>query len=56
MRSCVTGEIDSLRRFKEAVKEVASGVECGIGVKNYTNVRVADQLEIFTLREVARKL
>ncbi len=51
-----TGEIDSLRRFKEAVKEVASGVECGIGVKNYTNVRVADQLEIFTLREVARKL
>ncbi|VAW53220.1 Translation initiation factor 2 [hydrothermal vent metagenome] len=49
------GELESLRRFKDAVKEVASGTECGIGVKNY-EVQVADQIEVFERIEVARKL
>ncbi len=49
------GELESLRRFKDAVKEVASGTECGIGVKNY-EVKVGDQIEVFERVEVARTL
>ena len=41
------GELESLRRFKDDVNEVQSGVECGIGVKNYTDVKPGDQIEVF---------
>ena len=50
------GELESLRRFKDDVNEVRSGTECGIGVKNYTDVRVGDQIECFERIEVARTL
>jgi translation initiation factor IF-2 len=50
------GELESLRRFKDDVNEVRSGTECGIGVKNYDNVQVADQIECFERIEVARTL
>lgn len=50
------GELESLRRFKDDVSEVRSGTECGIGVKNYTDVRVGDQIECFERIEVARTL
>lgn len=50
------GELDSLRRFKDDVNEVKSGTECGIGVKNYKDVRPGDQIECFTRTEVAREL
>ena len=49
------GELESLRRFKDDVKEVASGTECGIGVKNY-EVKVGDQIEVFERVEVERTL
>ena len=45
------GKIDSLRRFKDDAAEVKAGMECGIGVKNYNDVKVGDQLEIFELTE-----
>ncbi len=48
------GQLDSLRRFKEAVKEVRNGVECGIGVRDYEDVRPGDRIEVFEQREVAR--
>ncbi|MEO1247902.1 MAG: translation initiation factor IF-2 [Pseudomonadota bacterium] len=50
------GELESLRRFKDDVNEVRSGTECGIGVKNYADVRVGDQIECFERVEVARTL
>ncbi len=50
------GELDSLRRFKDDVTEVKSGTECGIGVKNYQDVRVGDQIEVFEYIEVKRTL
>ncbi|WP_163930281.1 translation initiation factor IF-2 [Paraferrimonas sp. SM1919] len=50
------GELESLRRFKDDVQEVRSGTECGIGVKNYNDVRVGDQIEVFETVEVARSL
>ncbi len=50
------GELESLRRFKDDVNEVRSGTECGIGVKNYTDVKVGDQIECFERVEVARTL
>jgi translation initiation factor IF-2 len=49
------GELESLRRFKDDVKEVQSGTECGIAVKNY-DVKVGDQIEVFERIEVERKL
>lgn len=49
------GELESLRRFKDDVKEVNSGTECGIAVKNY-DVKVGDQIEVFERVEVERKL
>ena len=51
-----TGDIESLRRFKDDVKEVASGYECGIGVKNYNDIKVGDTLEAFVMDEVEAKL
>jgi translation initiation factor IF-2 len=48
------GELESLRRFKDDVNEVKSGTECGIGVKNYNDVKVGDQIEVFERVEVAR--
>jgi len=50
------GELESLRRFKDAVEEVKSGTECGIGVKNYNDVKVGDQIEVFERVEVERVL
>ncbi len=50
------GELESLRRFKDDVQEVRSGMECGIGVKNYNDVRVGDQIEVFETVEVKRSL
>jgi len=50
------GELDSLRRFKDDVNEVQSGTECGIGVKNYKDVRAGDQIECFTRTETQVKL
>jgi translation initiation factor IF-2 len=51
-----TGEVDSVRRMKDDVKEVASGFECGIKLKNYNEIKEGDQLEIFEVKEVARTL
>ncbi len=48
------GALESLRRFKDDVNEVRAGTECGIGVKNYQDVRVGDQIECFSRIEVAR--
>jgi len=50
------GELESLRRFKDDVNEVRAGTECGIGVKNYNDVQVGDQIECFERIEVARTL
>ena len=50
------GELESLRHFKDEVESVRSGTECGIGVKNYNDVRVKDQIEVFDTKEVARVL
>ncbi len=50
------GELESLRRFKDDVNDVRSGTECGIGVRNYNDVRVGDQIEVFDAKEVARAL
>jgi translation initiation factor IF-2 len=48
------GELDSLRRFKDDVGEVRAGTECGIGVRNYNDVRAGDQIECFARVEIAR--
>ena len=50
------GELESLRRFKDDVQDVRNGMECGIGVKNYNDVRVGDQIEVFETVEVQRTL
>ncbi len=50
------GKLESLRRFKEDVNEVQSGTECGIGVKNYNNVKVGDKIEVFERISQARTL
>ena len=51
-----TGELDSLKRFKDDVKEVRSGLECGLTLKNYNDIKEGDQLEVFEVQEVARTL
>ncbi|PXW98136.1 translation initiation factor 2 (bIF-2) [Sphaerotilus hippei] len=51
-----TGEVDSIRRLKDDVKEVKEGFECGIKLKNYTDIAEGDQLEFFEIKEVARTL
>jgi len=50
------GELDSLRRFKDDALEVKAGIECGIGVKNYSDVKVNDQIEIYEKRTIARTI
>ncbi len=50
------GELESLRRFKDDVQEVRNGMECGIGVKNYNDVKVGDQIEVFEVVEVKREI
>ncbi len=50
------GALESLRRFKEDAQEVKNGMECGIGVKNYNDVKPGDQIEVFEHTEVAREL
>ena len=50
------GELESLRRFKDDVNEVRNGTECGIGVKNYTDVKPGDKIEVFDILEVARRI
>jgi len=50
------GELESLRRFKDDVNEVKSGTECGIGVRNYNDVKVGDQIEVFQRTEIARQV
>ncbi|MFN8935554.1 MAG: translation initiation factor IF-2, partial [Pseudomonadota bacterium] len=51
-----TGELDSLKRFKDDVREVKEGFECGIKLKNYNDIKEGDQLEFFEIKEVARTL
>ena len=51
-----TGELDSLKRFKDDVREVKAGFECGLSLKNFNDVQVGDQLEVFEVVEVARSL
>ena len=50
------GELESLRRFKDDVGEVRNGFECGIGVKNYNDVKAGDKIEVYQVKEVARTL
>jgi len=51
-----SGSIGSLRRFKDDVREVAAGFECGIGIENFNDIIVGDQFEIFETIQIARKL
>jgi translation initiation factor IF-2 len=51
-----TGELDSLKRFKDDVREVKEGFECGLSLKNYNDIEEGDQLEVFEIKEVARTL
>jgi translation initiation factor IF-2 len=51
-----TGELDSLKRFKDDVREVKAGFECGLSLKNFNDVKVGDQLEVYEVVEVARTL
>jgi translation initiation factor IF-2 len=51
-----TGKIGSLKRFKDDVREVASGFECGLGIEGFDGIQTGDQLEVFDIIEVARKL
>lgn len=50
------GQLESLRRFKEDTSDVRQGMECGIGVKDYNDVRVGDHIEVFETHEIARKI
>jgi len=51
-----SGDIDSLRRFKDDVREVKAGFECGMSLKNFSDLKEGDQLEVFEVQEVARSL
>ena len=51
-----TGDLSSLKRFKDDVREVASGYECGIGIENFNDIKVGDIIEVYKLVETARKL
>ncbi len=50
------GELDSLKRFKDDVREVKAGFECGLSLRNFNDVNVGDQLEVYEIQEVARTL
>jgi translation initiation factor IF-2 len=51
-----TGEVESVKRMKDDVREVGEGFECGIKLKNVTDIKEGDQLEFFEVKEVARTL
>jgi translation initiation factor IF-2 len=51
-----TGDIDALKRFKDDVKEVTHGYECGLSIKNFNDIKVGDNIEAFTMEEVKRTL
>jgi len=51
-----TGELDTLKRFKDDVREVKSGFECGLSLRNYQDIQIGDHLEVFEIQEVARTL
>ncbi len=51
-----TGELDSLKRFKDDVREVKEGFECGLNIKNYNDIQESDVLEFFEIKEIARTL
>ncbi|PPE70891.1 translation initiation factor IF-2 [Caldimonas thermodepolymerans] len=51
-----TGELESLKRFKDDVKEVKEGFECGLNIRNYNDIAEGDQLEFFEIKEIARTL
>lgn len=51
-----SGEIDSLKRFKDDAKEVRAGLECGLSLRNYNDIQVGDTLEVFEVQEIARTL
>ncbi|MEW5923823.1 MAG: translation initiation factor IF-2 [Candidatus Zixiibacteriota bacterium] len=51
-----TGNLSSLKRFKDDVREVSSGYECGIGIENYNDLKIGDAIEVYKLVETARKL
>ncbi|KIO48715.1 translation initiation factor IF-2 [Nitrosospira sp. NpAV] len=51
-----TGELDSLKRFKDDVKEVRAGFECGLSIKNFNDIQIGDQVETYEIVEVARSL
>jgi translation initiation factor IF-2 len=51
-----TGDIDALKRFKDDVREVKAGFECGMSLKNFNDLKVGDQFEIYEVQEVARTL
>ena len=51
-----TGELDSLKRFKDDVKEVKANFECGLSLKSFNEIEVGDLLEVFEVVEIARKL
>ena len=50
------GRLDSLRRFKDEASEVATGTECGIGIDNYSDIKVGDKIEVFDKKEIRRTL
>ena len=50
------GELDSLKRFKDDTKEVKASFECGLSIKNFNDINVGDQIEVYETVEVARKL
>ena len=52
----LSGELDSLKRFKDDVREVKAGFECGLSLKNYNEIQVGDVLEVYEVQEVARSL
>ena len=49
-------KVSSLRRFKDDVKEVAQGFECGIGLENYNDIKVGDVIEVYVVHEIAATL
>jgi translation initiation factor IF-2 len=50
------GELDSLKRFKDDVREVKAGFECGLSLRNFDDLKIGDQLEVYEVVEVARTL
>ena len=51
-----TGELESLKRFKDDAREVKEGFECGLNIKNYNDIQENDVLEFFEIKEIARTL